>query len=485
MRFLGRGLIGLLLFSLALGLLGLAGNTIKVAVQDRMNQEPRSQKARERTFAVKVVPAEVTSINPTLNAFGEIQSRKTLDLRMAASGQIQELSTNFVEGGSVTRGELLIRLDDSDYQTAVDLAENNLIDAKNEVMEAARNLSFSKEELAAAEEQEKLRRRALTRQKDLVERGVGTAAALENAELSASGATQAVLSRKAAVDQAKNRGAQAETRLVRAELALKDAKRKLEDTELYAEFSGLLSGVSLVKGGIVSANERLGQLIDPEVLEVSFKISTQQYTRLLNDNGELLKAPVSVALTNTEQGLNADGVIIRDSASVAKGQTGRQVYAKLTKSVGFKPGDFVAVKVEEPTLNWVVKLPSTALDASNKVLLLGEGERLEEAQVKLMRRQGNEVIVRSRDLSGKEIVAQRTPVLGAGIKVKAIRSGEENEVAEVEMLELTEERRAKLISAIETNGYIPKTVKERIIGQLTQPKVPADVVARIESRMGG
>ena len=485
MRFLGRGLIGLLLFSLALGLLGLAGNTIKVAVQDRMNQEPRSQKARERTFAVKVVPAEVTSINPTLNAFGEIQSRKTLDLRMSASGQIQELSINFVEGGSVKSGELLVRLDDSDHQTAVDLAENNLIDAKNEVMESARNLSFSKEELAAAEEQEKLRLRALTRQKDLVERGVGTAAALENAELSASGATQSVLSRKAAVDQAKNRGAQAETRLVRAELALKDAKRKLEDTKLYAEFSGLLSGVSLVKGGIVSANERLGQLIDPEVLEVSFKISTQQYTRLLNDNGELLKAPVSVALTNTEQGLNADGVIIRDSASVAKGQTGRQVYAKLTKSVGFKPGDFVAVKVQEPTLNWVVKLPSTALDASNNVLLLGEGERLEEAQVKLMRRQGNEVIVRSRDLNGKEIVAQRTPVLGAGIKVKAIRSGEENEVAEVEMLELTEERRAKLISAIETNGYIPKTVKERIIGQLTQPKVPADVVARIESRMGG
>ncbi|MAH38866.1 MAG: efflux transporter periplasmic adaptor subunit, partial [Marinovum sp.] len=482
MRFLGRGLIGLLLFSLALGLLGLAGNTIKIAVQDRVNKEPRAQKARERTFTVKVVPAEITSMNPTLNAFGEIQSRKTLDLRMAAGGQIQELSTNFVEGGSVNSGELLIRLDDSNYQSAVDLAENNLIDAENEVSESGRNLAFSKEELAAAEEQEELRLRALKRQQDLVKRGVGTAAALENAELAASAATQAVLSRKAAVDQAKNRGAQAETRLVRAELALNDAKRKLEDTVLYAEFSGLLSGVSLVKGGIVSTNERLGQLIDPEVLEVSFKISTQQYTRLLDDNGDLLKAPVSIALTNTDQGLTADGVIIRDSASVAKGQTGRQVYAKLTKSVGFKPGDFVAVKVEEPTLNWVVALPATALDASNSVLLLGEGERLEEAQVKLMRRQGNEVIVRSRDLTGKEIVAQRTPVLGAGIKVKPIRSGEENKVAEVEMLELTEERRAKLISAIESNGYIPKSAKKRIIGQLTQPKVPADVVARIESR---
>jgi Multidrug resistance efflux pump len=260
----------------------------------------------------------------------------------------------------------------------VDLAENNLIDAENEVSESGRNLSFSKEELAAAEQQEQLRLRALKRQQDLLKRGVGTAAALENAELAASAATQAVLSRKAAVDQAKNRGAQAETRLVRAELALNDAKRKLEDTVLYAEYSGLLSGVSLVKGGIVSANERLGQLIDPEVLEVSFKISTQQYTRLLDDNGDLIEAPVSIALTNTDQGLTADGVIIRDSASVAKGQTGRQVYAKLTKSVGFKPGDFVAVKVEEPTLNWVVALPATALDANNSVLLLGEDERLKK-----------------------------------------------------------------------------------------------------------
>ena len=52
---------------------------------------------------------------------------------------------------------------------------------------------------------------------------------------------------------------------------------------------------------------------------------------MTDDNGDLIKAPVSIALTTTDQGLTADGVIIRDSASVAKGQTGRQVYAKLTK----------------------------------------------------------------------------------------------------------------------------------------------------------
>jgi outer membrane protein TolC len=203
MKFLGRGLVGLLLFSLTLGLLGLAGNTVKVAVQDRVNKEPRVQKMRERTFAVKVVPAEITSINPTLNAFGEIQSRKTLDLRVAAGGQIQELSSNFVEGGGVEAGELLIRLDDANYQTAVDFAENDLIDARNEMLESARNLSFAREELVAAREQQNLRRRAFNRQKDLVSRGVGTAATLENAELAVSTATQATLSRRSAIDQAK------------------------------------------------------------------------------------------------------------------------------------------------------------------------------------------------------------------------------------------------------------------------------------------
>ena len=42
-----------------------------------------------------------------------------------------------------------------------------------------------------------------------------------------------------------------------------------------------------------------------------------------------------------------------------------------------------------------------------------------------------------------------------------------------------------MIAAIENNAYIPKDAKERILTQLKQDKVPAKVVERIESRMGG
>ena len=113
-------------------------------------------------------------------------------------------------------------------------------------------------------------------------------------------------------------------------------------------------------------------------------------------------------------------------------------------------------------------------------------DRLEALPVKLVRRQGNEILVRSRDLANREVVAEQTPVLGAGIKVKPVRSGAAGaEIEEIEMVKLTDERRAKLMAFIEGNGYIPPDAKKRILGQLKKDKVPANVVERIESRMGG
>ena len=48
-----------------------------------------------------------------------------------------------------------------------------------------------------------------------------------------------------------------------------------------------------------------------------------------------------------------------------------------------------------------------------------------------------------------------------------------------------DERRAKLVAFIEGNDRMPAEAKQRILGQLAKPKVPARMVERIESRMGG
>ncbi len=485
MRFLRRSLTGLFLLSLTLGLLAYAGVQVRDAVQERMAQEPRSFPQRERVFAVNVVTADFETVTPLLTAFGQIESVRTLELRAAAGGRVIEIAPDFVEGGTVTEGQTLVRIDPTDAEAVLQRMQSDILDAEAEQREAQRALVLAQDELVAAEEQATLRERAFQRQRDLEERGVGTAAAVEVAELAAAQARQAVLSRRQAVAQAEARIDQATTRLSRAVIAEAEAQRRLDDTVIAADFTGTLADVSVVQGRLVSSNEQLARLIDADALEVAFRVSTQQFARLLDESGKLTKSDVKVVLDVFGTNLTATGTISRAGAAVGDGQTGRQLFATLDSASGFRPGDFVTVQIEEPPLDNVARLPASALNAANEVLAITEEERLEVISVTLLRRQGDDVLVRARGLQGREVVAERTPLLGAGIKVRPLRDTGQAVPEEPEMVELTEERRARLTAFVQSNTRMPEEARQRILQQLSQSSVPAQVVERIESRMGG
>ncbi|NIZ08296.1 efflux RND transporter periplasmic adaptor subunit [Pseudooceanicola sp. HF7] len=486
MRFLVRSLSGLFLLSLTLGLLAYAGYLINGAVQDRLSQEPFIPQARERTFAVNVVTAEPQTLRPVLTVFGEIRSQRTLDIRASASGTVVELAPEFREGGQVRQGQVLLRINPTQAQAALDRAEADLADARSEVRDAERGLGIAQDTLVAARDQEDLRTRALDRQNQLVERGLGSPVAVETAELASAAARQSVLSSRSALAQAEARIDSAATALSRAQIAQREAQRDLDDTVIRAGFDGTLSGVTLVQGRLLAANEVLAQLVDPEALEVAFRVSTTQYARLLDETGRLMGLPVEVALETLGAALTAEGQISRDSAAVGEGQTGRLILATLEKARGLKPGDFVTVRIEEEPVEQVVRLPATALDAAGTVLVVGEDQRLEVQPVTLERRQGDTILVRAPELHGLDVVAQRTPLLGAGILVRPNRPGTaEAETTEPALVELSAEQRQRLMAFVEANSVLPAEVKTRMLGQLEQAKVPAEMVQRLESRMGG
>ena len=485
MRFLRHSLSGLFLLAVTIGLLVYAGQMVWGALDARMSREARVPQARERVFAVNVVAITPETITPVLQAFGEVQSGRTLDIRASAAGAIVELAPQFQEGGQVSEGQLLARIDPANAQTALDRVKSDLLDAQAESREADRALVLARDELTAAQDQVTLRERAFQRQIDLQQRGVGTAQAVETAELAVSSARQSVLTRRQALAQAEARIDQAVTRLSRVDIAMAEAQRKLQDTEIRAGFSGTLSNVSVGEGGLVSTNERLAQLVDSSQLEVAFRVSTAQYARLLNDAGGLRVSDVTVRLDVFGTALTAKGKLSRDSAAVGEGQTGRLIFARLDQARGLKPGDFVSVDVAEPQLTNVARLPSAAVSADGTVLALAEEDRLEEVTLRVLRRQGDDVLVRAPGLEGREVVAQRTPLLGAGIKVRPLRQDGQEAPKEPEMLELSADRRDKLVAFVEANNRMPKEAKERILAQLAKPKVPAKMVARIEARMGG
>lgn len=487
MRFFGRAVGGLFLAAVTLALLALAVGVVMGALREGAAGGGPARPAEERVISANVVRVEAGQIVPVITAYGEVRSVRRLELRVPRAGRVAELSSGFADGAIVRAGEVLVRLDPAEATAARDLAAAALAEAEAAGREAARGLDLARDDLAQSEAQLALRGQALQRQRDIEARGAGSAAAVETAALAEAQAAQALLGSRSALAQAEAAVDQAAIALSRARINLSEAERALAETVITAEFDGRLEGVAaLVAGGQVGANEVLGALIDPAALEVSFRLSTAQYARLIDSRGQLVEARASARLDVAGAALAAEGRIVRAGASGAEAGGGRVVYAALEAAPGLRPGDFVTVAVEEPALDGVADLPATAVDAQGRVLALDGEARLQEVAVEVLRRQGDRVIVAPGGLVGREVVAERSPLLGAGIKVRPVRPGEATEArAEPEMMDLTEERRAALIAAVEGNARMPQEAKARVLEQLKMERVPADVVARIEARAGG
>ncbi|MEO0371472.1 MAG: HlyD family efflux transporter periplasmic adaptor subunit [Pseudomonadota bacterium] len=482
MRFLRQSLSGLFMLALCLGFLAYAGHGMVTAFQERATAERATPERREREFVVAVVKAEPATVTPIMTAYGEVQSRRTLEVRAKSSGTLVELSETFENGGVVDAGELLAVIDPRDAEFALSRADSELTDAMAEEREAERALSLARDESAAAVDQAALREKAFQRQADLETRGVGTAAAVETAELAASQARQLVIVARKAEAAAEARLDQAQTRITRAQIALDEATQNLADTKIFANFSGTLSDVSVVEGGLVSLNERLGMIVDGRALEVSFRVSTAQYARLTDDQGRLTPAPVRVILSSIGAQFSYEGQISRDSAAVGEGQIGRLIFARLQDAPTLKPGDFVTVEIEEPALQDVVRLPAAALGSDGAVMVFGEDSRLQAVPVTLLRRQGNEVLVRGAALGGAQVLTERTPLLGAGVKVQPTLAAPNDQSA---LLEISDDQRARLIAFVTTGLEASEEIKAQLLAQLQETRVPTELIERLERRIGG
>src|SRR6056297_2675742 len=143
MQFLRHSLVGLVLLSLTLGLFAVAGATFWGAVQERMGREARERPARERVMAVNTVAIRPERIAPVMTAFGEIQSRRTLEIRSQAGGRIVMLAEGFEDGAAVSGGALLARVDPTDAEAALAVSRTDLAEAEAELRDAERALALA------------------------------------------------------------------------------------------------------------------------------------------------------------------------------------------------------------------------------------------------------------------------------------------------------------------------------------------------------
>jgi multidrug efflux pump subunit AcrA (membrane-fusion protein) len=420
MRFVLRSLTGFVLAVITVGVLLLAARLVGDAAADRAADGGGPPERQEQVLAANVIPVVAATQTPYLTAYGEVRAIRQLDMRTARGGTVTALSPNMVDGGTVALGEVLVQLDPAEATAARDLAAAALAEAQGEAQTADADLVLARDDLAAAKRQAELRAQSLVRAQDIAALGSGSAVAVEEAQLAASGAEQAVLSRRQALIQAEARIATTASAVERARIQLDEAERALAETQITAAFGGRLSGVSVIAGMVVGPNERLASLIDPTALEVAVRLSTAQFMQLTGGKA-LPVAPVDI-VTGGPSSLPAH--LTRAAASVGEGQTGRLVFATLDTPGVLQPGDFVEVRIAEPPLPATALLPATAVGGDGTVLVVGTDDRLEAVAVTVLRRLGNDVIVDPGAAAGREIVAERSPLLGAGIRIAPVRGAD-------------------------------------------------------------
>lgn len=318
---------------------------------------------------VTVDVAEVVkqSLRIKVQAQGTVTPLKETAILAEVQGRIIEVSPSLVVGGFVSQGDILLRIDPSDYET-------NLLRAEASLKSAESNLIQEKGRAKVAEQEWKKLPSGSQRSqeaKDLYLR--------------------------------KPQLAQAQSQLLAAQADLNTARDNLERTTIRAPYDALISAKHGELGQFVAAGSPLADVFAVEAAEIRLPIPQGKL--------EYLELP---DLAGTGEGSSIDlytdvgGDISHWTAHLHRtegvfDERSRVLYAVARiedpyglRHPGREPlriGTFVNANIEGRELRDIVSLPRYVMRAGNSVWVIDDRKRLRNRKVTLLRTGGDFVYV--------------------------------------------------------------------------------------------
>ncbi len=308
---------------------------------------------------VRVLKVQPQAEYLTVTSQGTVEPRSQSELIPEVSGRAVWISPALVGGGSFARDEVLLRIDDADYRSALVRAEAALKRAEVEQ-------DFAADELSRVES---LRGKNLASQQQLD--NTRRAAAVADANLSES---------QAAVDQ---------------------ARRDLQRTELKAPFDGLVREEHVDLGQFVTRGQNIGTIYATDYVEVRLPIAADQLVYLglpISTRGQIpesLRPPVTVAADFGNTRLLWEGELIRAEAEFDARTRMLNGIARLRtdSELPLPVGMFVQAQIRGRRVENIIRLPRSAMRDNNQVMVIDKDNRLHFRQVSIMRLEHDDMLV--------------------------------------------------------------------------------------------
>lgn len=322
---------------------------------------------------------------------GTVMPRTESQLVVEVSGRVTSISPDFINGGFMEEGELLLQIDPRDYELAV-------AQAGVEMARAARRVT---EEEADSE------------------------VARQEWERIGDGEPSELTLRLPQVAEAK-------ATLVAAEAMLERAKRDLERTQVLAPFSGRVRSKSVDTGQFVSMGSSIATVYATDYAEVRLPLPDRELEFLdlpfAGDQADPSLLPEvelfadfagkarswSARLVRTEGELDAMTRMVMAVARVENpyGQPGAEVPLAL--------GMFVKGTIAGHLLEDVFALPRTAVRDGERAYILDDDDRLHFVPVEIVRRERELVILRADIPEGTRIVISPIEIVTDGMQVRDV-----------------------------------------------------------------
>ena len=305
--------------------------------------EPKPEQATEEPAGLAVFAERVRreDLLFTVEAQGEVRPQREIAIAPQISGRISYVSPDFIDGGFIEQGQVLVQLEGADYELGV-------VRAQAVVASAEQRLTREQAEAEVALQ-------------DLENLGITEASPLARREPQLAEA-------RANLDSA------------RAQLA--DAQLALQRTRITAPFSGRVRENIVDTGQFVSPGQSLGQIFATDTVEVVLPITDDQLGRL--------GLPLAFAETAAEPGPEVvftgavggvprvwRGRITRSAAAVNARTRLINVIAELDDPYGanadngatMAPGLFVNASIQGAQIEDLLVAPRAAIRSGDKLFL--------------------------------------------------------------------------------------------------------------------
>ena len=302
---------------------------------------------------VAVEPADMVPMQLSAASQGEVSPRYATRLVSQVSGLVVTTTANFVNGGIVKKGDLLVQIDPFDYQVRLQQANAELASARAAFIQ---------------------------------ERAQGRVAEAEWATISNAAPSELGL-RKPQQEQAL-------AAVKAAEASLTQAQKDLERTEIRAPFDGLIKMRSVSPGHFVNVGGEVGEIMDISVAEIRLPVNQHDFAFLLNMGRD---ADVTLSGTAYGQPQQWQARIVRDEGMVDSDSRMIYLVAQVDDPYGMQSnqprlpfGTYVSADIKGETIT-AARIPRRLF--INNRLPIVEDNKLVMSSVKQIRQDGKFTIV--------------------------------------------------------------------------------------------